>query len=758
MGKRLWLIGILLCPLIPLVGQDIDANPSLEKRSLSTIADQITDPSERAAFVELFAQAPPTEMRTRAAAFLARFPQSAFLAQAYEVAARASFDLESYQPGLDYAEKSLALLPENPLLLVAVADVEAREGRNPRAIVHAQEALDDLDRFGSPASVPEKDWPDLERKLKASADFSQGRALLQQALPLPAGEKRAPLLKDSEASLLAAQRLNSADLEITYLLGLAQFAAGESAEAANNFAATYGAGGELAPQALDNLRTIYQMLYPGAALPFETFLQQAEARARTGRATPANASANTSANTPPGVHSIAEYSGSESCRGCHAAIYQRWSETGMAKMFRPYAPQNVVGDFKTNNRFYLGDEVESQGGKIQVRDAGNRTLFARMLARNGRHYFEIWQSDGNWHTYPVDYTIGSKFQQAYATKLPNGEIHVFPIQYNLLEKRWINYWKMIDGPGSERANPRSWEKLDSATSYQAICAVCHTSQLRNVKGEGFATNGPEFKEPGIDCEMCHGPSTEHVVETSAQQFDAEQSYSKAPLDPPVNFHDAGSRKFVAICAQCHMQSAIRKPGAGGELNYSSSGDFFNNHARLPFGEFSRKGFYKDGRFRQTTFIVEALERSACFKQGQVSCGTCHDPHGHDSASNPTSVKFRDKPDLMCTGCHSQFGDALRASQHSHHPAESEASRCVSCHMPRIMDALLFRARTHQIDDLPNAEMTERFGQEESPNACLLCHRQKDAEWVEQQLRAWRPESGRPKTEISLDRGGVSRLK
>jgi hypothetical protein len=758
MGKRLWLIAILLCPLVPLVGQDIDANPSVEKRSLSTIADQIGDKAERAAFVDLFRQAPPAEMQARAQAFLARFPQSAFLAQAYEVAARASFDLESYQPGLTYAQKSLALLPENPLLLVAVADVEAREDRNPRAIVDAQEALNDLDRFGSPGSVSEEDWPDLQRKLKASANFSKGRALLQQALSLPRGEKRALLLNDSEASVLEAQRLNSADLEITYLLGLAQLAAGKSAEAATNFATAYGAGGALAPQALDNLRTIYQMLYPGSRVPFETFLKQAEERARNRQATPANASANPSANTPPVVRSIAEYSGSESCRGCHAAIYQQWSETGMAKMFRPYAPQNVVGDFKTNNRFYLGDEVESRGGKIPVRDTGNRTLFARMLARNGRHYFDIWQSDGKWHTYPVDYTIGSKFQQAYATKLPNGEIHVFPIQYNLLEKRWINYWKMIDGPGSERADPRSWEKLDGATSYQAICAVCHTSQLRNVNGEGFATNGPEFKEPGIDCEMCHGPSAEHVAETSAQQFNAEQFYAKGPLDPPVNFHDAGSRKFVAICAQCHMQSAIRKPGVGGELNYSSSGDFFNNHARLPFGEFSRKGFYKDGRFRQTTFIVEALERSACFKQGQLSCGTCHDPHGHDSASNPTSVKFLDKPDLMCTGCHTQFADAARASQHAHHPAESEASRCVSCHMPRIMDALLFRARTHQIDDLPNAEMTERFGQEESPNACLLCHRQKSAEWVKQQLRAWRPESGRPKTEISLAGGGVSRLK
>jgi len=303
----------------------------------------------------------------------------------------------------------------------------------------------------------------------------------------------------------------------------------------------------------------------------------------------------------------------------------------------------------------------------------------------------------------------------------------------VLHKRWVNFWKVIDGPGSERADPRTWERLDASTSYQAICAVCHTSRLRNTKGGGFDVNSVEFKEPGIDCEMCHGPSGGHVIEMSEHDY-----HPKDPLDPPVNFHKIDSRKSAAICAQCHMQSAIRNPGPDGELNYVSSGEFFGNRLRQWFGEFSRKGFYKDGRFRQTTFIVEALERSQCFKKAELSCGTCHDPHSRDSASNPTSLKFRDEPDKMCTGCHTQFRVAAAIRRHSHHAAESEGSRCVSCHMPRIMDALLFRARYHQIDDIPNAEMTKRFGPEESPNACLLCHTEKNAEWAGQQLSGWKP--------------------
>jgi hypothetical protein len=88
---------------------------------------------------------------------------------------------------------------------------------------------------------------------------------------------------------------------------------------------------------------------------------------------------------------------------------------------------------------------------------------------------------------------------------------------------------------------------------------------------------------------------------------------------------------------------------------------------------------------------------------------------------------------MCLQCHTGFSTKIEL--HTRHPAASEASRCVSCHMPPIMNSLLFQARTHQIDDVPNAGMTLRFAQEESPNACLMCHTAKDALWVKQQLQA-----------------------
>src|ERR1700752_2482209 len=45
----LW-IGILLCPLVRLEGQDIDTNITTQNRRPSTVSDQISDPAERAAF------------------------------------------------------------------------------------------------------------------------------------------------------------------------------------------------------------------------------------------------------------------------------------------------------------------------------------------------------------------------------------------------------------------------------------------------------------------------------------------------------------------------------------------------------------------------------------------------------------------------------------------------------------------------------------------------------------------------------------
>jgi len=633
-----WLCaGGLLAP-----AQDLDTAIRSTPPKATTILEQIESPKERGDFMALYNEREPRHRLAAALAFLAAYPDSWMLAVVYEVASKASIDLNDLAGAIRYGKESLRFFPENPLLLVPLANVQAQQGLLDDAVISARDALDYLDRFAGPSSIPAPQWPGWRAQLQASSFYVLGKVGMLRGKPVAA-----------VADLTRAAQLNPEDPEIQYLLKLAQRAAGDRKAGAPIVAAR-----EVSP--------------------------------------------------------AGEYAGSEACRNCHSSQHAAWKQTGMARMLRPYRAENVFGDFAKQKEF----------------EDGTGRVTARMEIEKGRYYFATRGEGGLWERYPVDYTIGSKWQQAYATQLPDGQIHVFPIQYNKLEHAWVNYWKIIDPPGSERPDPDLFHTMSARTNYQTNCAPCHTSQLHTAGAGAEATRQLVFREAGVNCEMCHGPSAGH-----AAAMRAGERYDKSAAKPPVDFGRLDNRQFVAVCAQCHMQSAIREPGPGGEWNYAESGSsFLARYSSRPFVDFSRRAFYKDGRFRETTFIVEAFMRSACYRKGPAQCANCHDVHPTDAASNPTSLRFRDDPDRMCLQCHTRYTGRIEA--HTHHAATSDASRCVSCHMPRIMNSLLFVARTHQIDDVPDAGMTARFGQRESPNACLLCHGEKDSQWAAARLQSW----------------------
>jgi predicted CXXCH cytochrome family protein len=688
-------------------GQDIDTVLLRENAGPKrfTIIDQIADVKERRAFLELYGAREPRKRRKLAEDFVASYPQSWMLAQAYEIASKACMDLDDYDAAVQFGAQSLRLFPENPLLLVPLANVQAKAQQLAAAEERARAALEYLDRFDRPASISASDWPAMQSELKATAYFVLGRAALAQALQAPGSAKQQRLLQ-AESSLVQARALNSGDAEIVFLLGLTELSLGKQRTAALYFARARRTPGPLAAKALENLERIYQSYRLESPASFEAFVTSVE---HEGELHAPAESPSVPAQTRP-----ASYAGSQSCRPCHAAVYESWQKTGMGRMLRPYRAENVIGDFRAKNQF--SDETGA--------------VVARAWIEHDKHYFAARDKSGNWRTYPIDYTIGSKWQQAYASRLPTGEIHVFPVQYNAITKQWVNYWKLIDPPGSARAEISGFNRLSSATSYQINCAPCHTSQLRLARAGSQSGNNLEFREPGINCEMCHGPAQAHVLAMTSH--DRSDQLDAAT---PVDFRRISAREYVAVCAQCHAQSALRQPGPHGEMNYPPQhASFPPTYLSQPYSDASRRAFYKDGRFRETTFIAEAFSRTACFRKGQAHCGHCHQPHAPDASSNPTSLKFRDDPDRMCLQCHSKFGANISA--HTHHAVSSEGSRCVACHMPRIVNSLLFQARTHQIDDIPNAAMTARFGREESPHACLVCHVEKDARWIETRFETW----------------------
>ncbi len=678
---------LLYVPAQSTRGQQLDTAILSAPATESTILDQIERPQERRALKALLKKGEPGRRLKLAQAFLDEYPDSWMLAQVYEAAAKDSIDLGMASEAIAYAKESLRLLPENPLLLVPIASVQVQQGMLRDAERSARDALEYLDRFERPDSIREPEWPAARAQLKAASLYVLGKISVAEGLAT-SGEPRRTKLQAAVADLTGAAQLNPKDGEITYLLGLAYLAVDNRGTAGRAFAAAARQAGPRREKALAKLRELHR-----TAADFPPFEAQPAA--------------------DPPQSAPAEYAGSDTCRACHAGEHAAWQQTGMARMFRPFQPENIIGDFTRQKQF------EDHTGNI----------VARMGIHKDRYYFAMRAERGAWQQYSVDYTIGSKWQQAYATQLPDGQIHVFPIQYNKLQGSWVNYWKIIDPPGSQRPDPALFHTMSSRTNYQANCAACHTSQL-HTKPHSTDTLTLHFREPGVNCEMCHGPSARHVALMTAGRHDA-----KAAAEPPVDFAKLDNRRFVGICAQCHMQTAVRRQGPLGGWNYSESGGAFPvRYTSRPFVDFSHRAFYKDGRFRETTFIVEALMRSACYRRGQAHCGTCHNPHPADAANNPTSLKYRDDADRMCLQCHT--GYAAKIEAHTHHSASSEASRCVSCHMPRIMNSVLFTARTHQIDDVPRADTTLRFGQQESPNACLMCHKEKDARWAAARLQSW----------------------
>ncbi len=639
----------------------VGAGMAAEQQRGLTLVSQVADPVEQRAFLDLYASKDPAQKHTLAQAFINRYPQSWLLAQACDAAARASIDLGNYQAALGEAHLSLRILRENPSLLVLVANVEAKTRQYDGAITDARDALEYLDQFVRPGSLTQRDWD----QLKSSAYFALGRSF--------AATGRA---REAEQALDQAAAWNNDDAEVFYLRAMVETALHEPAKAAADLA--FVAPSSSSPRAA-------KPFIPPRDGPIE---KQASAALSAG------------------------YAGSAACQTCHAHEYTTWRETGMARMLRPFQPQNVIGDFSPGTT-YKEDGTSEPAVRMGV---------------DSRPYFDVRSHSRTWTRFHVDYTIGSKWQQGYATRLADGSFQVLPIEYNRLRKAWVNYWEMIDPSGSQRTVIADFPELRPATNYQENCAVCHTSQLRAATGSQAPLQHATFREGGVDCEMCHGPSALHV-----KQMRSGIAAAKPVLEPPVDFRRLNNKDGVRVCAQCHAQAAVRKIGNEGEMNYSADTSYVPKSWSRNYDEYSRRAFYKDGRFRETTFLVEAFTRSACYRRGSAQCASCHAPHVDNFSTNLTSLKYRDQPNEMCLDCHSQIRAKL--AQHTHHQANSEASQCVSCHMPRIVNALLFKARSHEIG-IPGADLTERFGQSESPNACLLCHAQKDAHWVQAELRKW----------------------
>ena len=321
-------------------GGDQSLSNAFTDLTRGTVFDEIPDPGERTAFAGLLKGGPPDERLRVAKDFLDHYPQSAFLAQAYENAAKAYIDLGDDKAAIRFGREALKIYPENPQLLVPLAYVEIRQGDIAEAVENASLALDCLDRFTRPSGLSAKEWAIDAWHFRATSLYLLAEAAAAHGLRA-SGAERAAQLKKAEELSAESWRLDSSDANNAYLLGLIRLFRGNPREAAVPLSVAYreegpppGQGGAAAA------RRLRPVAAPASGRDLKSL--SAASRPRPPPHPPEPAGPAQAVHSSVGAPA---YAGSNACQGCHPTEFAGWKNTGHARMFRPYKFENVFGDF-----------------------------------------------------------------------------------------------------------------------------------------------------------------------------------------------------------------------------------------------------------------------------------------------------------------------------------------------------------------------------------------------------------------------------
>jgi tetratricopeptide (TPR) repeat protein len=384
------------------------------------------------------------------------------------------------------------------------------------------------------------------------------------------------------------------------------------------------------------------------------------------------------------------YAGSASCRDCHEEFYKKWAGSMHGLAMRPFNDE-----FARTCLIPQKNEIEIRGHRYQAE------------LRDGAAVVRDRGPDGE-KSYPIQEALGGKNVFYFLTPWTRGRLQVLPVAFDARRKEWYD----TTGSMLRHFAARPDEALDwkeRPFTFNGACYTCHVSQLS--KGYSLETDSyrTTWAEPGINCEACHGPGTEHV---RAMKAAGDRKPDDLRLIVTRNFTHAQTND---MCTPCHVKmspiTTTFKPG-----------DRFFDHFNL--GALDDPDFSPDGRDLGENFTGTLWRISPCASSGQLDCLHCHTSSGRNKHVGAEA-------DNACMPCHKAY--VAEPAAHSHHPAGGEASRCVACHMPQTEFA---RMRRHDHTMLPPAPAaTIAF---KSPNACNICHTDHDAAWADQWVRKWYP--------------------
>ena len=388
----------------------------------------------------------------------------------------------------------------------------------------------------------------------------------------------------------------------------------------------------------------------------------------------------------------AGYAGSVSCRECHEKFYQLWSTSRHGLAMQPY-----TAEFAKKSLTPQAAEVKI--GKLSYRaDISGSTGWVRERGPGGEKKYRIEQ------------VLGGKNVYYFLTPLEKGRLQTLPVAYDVQKKEWFD--TAASGirhfPGGQTGQPVDWK--DPAYTFNTSCYGCHVSQLStnyDLKTDTYKTT---WAEPGINCEACHGPSAEH------NRVFRETPKGQKPEDIKIiSWKNFTPEQKNAACSICHAKmSPVTATFA--------PGDRFFDHFDLATLE--DPDFYPDGRDLGENYTYTSWMMSPCAKAGKLNCVTCH------TSSGRYRFKAEEKANDACMPCHENH--VKNATAHTHHQEGSAGNKCISCHMPMTSFARMNRTDHSMLPPTPSASIDYK-----SPNACNLCHTDKDAAWADKYVREWR---------------------
>ena len=222
--------------------------------------------------------------------------------------------------------------------------------------------------------------------------------------------------------------------------------------------------------------------------------------------------------------------------------------------------------------------------------------------------------------------------------------------------------------GAIRQKMLSMPQIDGASYVgQDTCLECHDDMAgedfaTSTGGEGFAhtIHGrlADFEMMGAEtgCETCHGPGSLHV--------DAE-----GDTDLILRPAELSAEEVGAICSTCHTDGDLMDwTHSEHALADLSCTDCHSMHAEKPLKASLKQ---EDPELcyscHQEMMAKSNFPSHHPIKEGKMSCGDCHNPHGE--------LNTHERTNDLCLDCHTRYQGPF---MFGHAPVEDD---CTICHDP-----------------------------------------------------------------------------